>query len=528
MASAGTKGVVASAHPLASEAGAAALRDGGTAFDAAVAVAATLNVVEPFMSGLAGQGYAIAWVAAEQRVRVLDFVPPIPRAFPSDQFSSREQLKRGPAAVGLPGCLAGWSALHDAYGRLPFDRLLQPAIRHAELGFDVGWFGAQEYAKHAPGLALSPIFGSAWESNFPAGAWRTGSALFRQPALAATLRRIAAEGIGVLYGGELGRQIAGHVQAHGGTITFDDLHDVQPVWQETACARYGGLVVHTPLPPCEGFQFLLSLRILDGLDLAALGAETVEHLDVVIRAIRLAAKVRIGHPSPDGDLLRQLLSDGFVENLRQRLRAGEGIAGPTEQWMAQAPAGGDPGHTTSFSLADAEGNLVCITQSLGNPFGSGVVVPDTGISLNNFLYWADVQPGSPNRATPGGRLPMCVSPSISLRNGVPELALGTPGSYGILQTQTQALVQYEAFGRTVQQAVDAPRGRLWDGTIVDLESRIAPATLAGLRRLGHDARSLGEPYSMTVGGMQAVRRAPASGMLTGAADQRRAGCVVVA
>jgi gamma-glutamyltranspeptidase/glutathione hydrolase len=220
------------------------------------------------------------------------------------------------------------------------------------------------------------------------------------------------------------------------------------------------------------------------------------------------------------------LADDAVAALRQRLRAGDGMHGPTDQWTSEAPPGADPGHTTSFSVADDAGNLICVTQSLGSVFGSGVVIPETGLCLNNFLYWADVQPGSPNRAKPGMPLAMCMSPSISTRNGVPELALGTPGSYGILQTQAQALVSHLDFGLAIQPAIDAPRGRLWDGRLVEFENRIDPATLLALRNLGHDAQAFPTGWTMRVGGMQAIHRS-ADGQLAGAADPRRNGAVVL-
>ncbi len=522
------KGMVASAHPLASEAGASILRQGGNAFDATVAVAATLNVVEPFMSGLAGQGLATAWVAAERRVRVLDFVPSIPRTFPAGRFHTREQLKRGPLAVGLPGNLAGWAMLRDTYGCLPWAQLLAPAIQHAEQGFHVLRFGAEEICRTGPGLGASAEFGATWLANYP---FQNGIAVgdtVRQADLAGTFRQIATEGAQTLYRGPLGRRVAEHLASIGGTLTLEDLRDVQPVWRDPARVPFRGLLVHAPPPPCEGFQFLLSLRILDGFDIAACGANSAGHLDLVVRAIRLAAGVRISNQNPSTDRLAVLLSDSFVETLRARLCAGDGFSGATEQWMREAPVGEDPGHTTSFSVADAEGNLVCVTQSLGNPFGSAIVVPGTGMSLNNFLYWTDVQPDSPNRSVPGGPMPICMSPSISTRDGAPVLALGTPGSYGILQTQVQAMVHHQVFGLPIQDAISAPRGRLWDGSLVEFENRIDPVVIAALRVKGHDARVFETAYEMKVGGMQAIRLEPWTGQTAGAADPRRDGSIATA
>lgn len=521
-------GMVASAHRSASGAGREILEDGGNAFDAAVATAAALNVVEPYMSGLAGMGFATMWVAAEGRLRVLDFVPPIPASFPAGRFTTREDLFAGAAAVGLPGNLAGWCTLHGTYGRLPLTRVLAPAIALAEQGFAFSPFGVEEVHEHAPQKAAATGTGPAFAAAFPFHASLREGEEVRLPMLGATLREVAAEGADLLYRGELGARIVSFLQENGGTLTREDLGSVAPVWREPIAVSYRGLRVHVPPPPCEGFQFLLTLRLLEGFDLAALAPLSVEHLDLVIRAIRMAAGVRIAHNLPDEALLREILSDASVARLRAALRAGGGAQGPTEQWTSEPPPGEDPGHTTSFSVADREGNLICITQSLGSVFGSGVAVPGSGILLNNFLYWADVQPGSPNRARPGMPLAMCMAPSISTRDGAPCLALGTPGSYGILQTQAQALVSYLDFGLGLQAAINAPRARLWDGRLVEIENRVPPEVIAALCERGHEARAFPTPFTMRVGGMQAIARDPASGTLTGAADPRRNGAVAVA
>ena len=167
------------------------------------------------------------------------------------------------------------------------------------------------------------------------------------------------------------------------------------------------------------------------------------------------------------------------------------------------------------------------TQSIGSPFGSGVIVTGTGLTLNNFLYWSDVQPGSPNRSRPGDPLPMCMSPSISTRNGKPVLALGTPGSYGIMQTQVQAMVQYVDFGHRLQDAIEQPRARLTDGRAVEIETRVSPQVLSALRYRGHDVIP-GEAWTMKVGGMQGVAIDEATGVKTGGCDPRRDGYIVPA
>jgi gamma-glutamyltranspeptidase/glutathione hydrolase len=520
-------GIVAAAHPQAAQAGAKALANGGNAFDAAAATAAALNVVEPFMSGLAGLGLATCYVAKEQRVRTLDFVPRVPASLPVERFSRREDLQRGPLSVAAPGNFFGWAELVRAYGNKPLRDALQPAIALARDGFALAEFGVVEINEQLPLLKAYRAFYGDWAKTYADRPVSLGQ-IIRQPELAHTLEALGNEGPGLLYGGALGQKIVAHLQALGGSLTLDDLAAVKPEWKEPLAAPYRGLVVNTAQPPCEGFQFLLTLRILERFDLARLERNGVEHLDTVWRAIRLAAGERIAHNNPTPATLAAILSDANVERLATRVRDGHPVDGPAEQWTAPAPdmAQADH-HTTSFSIADRGGNVICVTQSLGSPFGSGVVVPGTGLCLNNFLYWADLNPKSPNHTSAGSALPICMAPTVSLRDGKPVLALGTPGSYGILQTQAQAMVQYLDFGLPLQDAIEQPRARIWDGRSVEPESRIAPAVLKALGARGHEILP-GEAWTMRVGGMQAVAIDPASGLMTGACDPRRDSYVATA
>jgi gamma-glutamyltranspeptidase/glutathione hydrolase len=520
-----TKGVVAAAHPLAAQAGAQMLAQGGNAFDAAAATAAALNVVEPYMSGLAGAGLATCWVAAERRVKVLDFVPRVPKHFPVERFKVREDLARGPLSAGVPGNLAGWAELVRAHGKKPLGDAFGPATVLARDGFPLVEFNVDETNEHGPALQRTPFGAEFSRVYMNGGASVKFGSVRKQPDLAGTFEQLAKEGAQYLYGGALGEKIIAHLKSLGGYMTIADLEAVAPRWKDPIAVTYRGTNVHVPPPPCEGFQFLLTLRILDGFDLGKLARNGADHLDLVLRAIRLAAGVRINGNNPPPQELARLLGDEHVEELRARVRDGRPIKGPTEQWMEPPASGEDPGHTTSFSIGDAEGNLVCVTQSLGSPYGSGVVVPGTGVVLNNFLYWTEVNPKSPNRTAPGAELPICMSPSISTRDGAPVLALGTPGSYGILQTQAQAFVQYRDFGLALQDAIEAPRARLWDGAFVQVEGRVESDVIAALRERGHDASAFMD-WTMKVGGMQAVGVDPATGVMTGAADPRRDGYVV--
>ncbi len=515
-------GIVAAAHPHAAAAGARNLGQGGNAFDAAVATAAALNVVEPYMSSLGGQGLATCWIAKENRVRTLNFVPRIPLGFPVERFTRRDELARGSMCVGVPGNLAGWQELQRAHGRLKLADVFAPAISLARDGYPVTEFNIEENNLTEPEIRAHPALFGSWAKTYTDGSGKlTKGFILRQPDLARTFEEIARLGPDAFYA-----RLVRHMAATGGCITSADIAAIKPTWSDPAMTSYRGLTVNVPPPPCEGFQFLLALAILEGFDIKAMQRNGVEHLDTVWRAIRLSAGERIANNNPAPAKLGELFSTANIARLRARVRDGQPITGPTEQWMA-APEPAREQHTTSFSVADRDGNLVCITQSLGSPYGAAVIVPETGVLLNNFLYWADVQPASPNRSKPGGVLPMCVSPSLSLKDGKPVLALGTPGSYGIKQTQTQAMVQIADFGLAIQDAIEAPRARLWDGRKVLAESRFGVETLAALCKLGH-AVETGPAWTMRVGGMHGITIDPVTGAKAGGCDPRRDGYVVPA
>jgi len=515
------RGIVAAAHPQAAQAGAAILRAGGNAFDAAAATAAALNVVEPYMSGLAGKGMATCYIASERRIRTLDYITRVPSEFPAGRFSDREELARGPMAIGVPGNLAGWCELVQRYGRKTLADVFAPAIALARDGYPLTEFNASsingliaEFKRHS--------FYDDWANNYTRETSLSVGQVLRQPDLARTFEAIVAEGPRYLHGGALGKALVAHVRKVGGCLTLDDLEAVQPVWLDPLRAKYRDLEVHTLPPPCEGFQYLLTLRILDGFDLASMACDGVDHLDAVYRAIRLSASTRIAHNKPSPERLAALMSDEAVSAHRARVRDRKPIDGLTEQFVGSVSQ-----HTTSFSIADSEGNVVCITQSLGAGFGSGVVVPGHGVCLNNFLYWGEVDLRGANALRPGEQLAFPMSPSIATRDGKVVLALGTPGSYGICQTQAQALVKHVDFGFGIQDAIEAPRARLWDGRRVQVESRVAADVIAALRERGHEAEATAA-WTPTVGGMHGIAINPATGVMTGGCDPRRDGFVAAA
>ena len=514
-------GMVAAAHPLAANAGAEILRKGGNAFDAVAATAAALNVVEPYMSGLAGAGGAAFFLAADSKVETIDFIPPVPEGFDAS-LVDKAKTESGPNAPVTPGNLAGWHALQSRHGRLKFDQVLQPAIRLAEDGFPVSSF----FVAMNQG-SVGRIQDLEWRRVFRAEQnWQPGQVL-QLPDLAATLAQIAADGTGYLYGGALGEKLVSRIQSAGGVLSMDDLEAVSPFWEAPISAAYHDYRVNLPPPPQESFQVLLSLRILESFNFKDLALLSSDHLDLVFRAIRIAAGVRIQNNQKNRDEIDDLLAN--VDVLVARAGDGEPVIGPTENWASGGPFDHSAlkEHTTSISVGDIEGNLVCLTQSLGSPYGSGVMVPGTGVVMNNFLNWGDLDPATPNAIRPGQRLAMCMAPTITTAAGQGVLALGTPGSYGILQTTVQAMVGYFDYGLELQNAINMPRARLQDGAEVQIENRVGESTRNVLKSLGHRITVL-PAYSWATGGMQAVSRDLESGALAGAAANRRDGAAVPA
>eukprot|EP01035_Chromulina_nebulosa_P003493 gene3494-4761_t len=287
-------------------------------FDAAVATAAAIGVVEPFMSGLAGNGMATVWSAAEQRVKSLQFRAGVPRSFPLGRFSRREELQRGAAATTGPGNFAGWCELLRSHGTMTLAQVLAPAIALARDGFPMIGFnitGASYFMREA---GREPFFAD-WQSVHAATPPVEG-AILRQPELARTFEALAADGPAHLFGGPLGRAIVDHVQRLGGFLTMADIEDASHTpWAEPVSASYRGLAIHSAPPPSQAFQFLLGLRILEGFDLGAMAHNGVEHLDHVWRAVRLAAGARINAGNPSPETLAALLADESVARLRQRL-----------------------------------------------------------------------------------------------------------------------------------------------------------------------------------------------------------------
>jgi gamma-glutamyltranspeptidase/glutathione hydrolase len=329
----------------------------------------------------------------------------------------------------------------------------------------------------------------------------------------------------------VGKAIARAVQEAGGWLGEDDLSEFKPEWREPATIAYRGQQIYSMPPPFSAFQMLETLNILEGYDLRGWGHNSVDYLHHLIEAVKLGSADRLAYAySPDVPI-KGLLSKKYADSQRARIDAKRAAVSEGErhtrdrlpnQLVEGHPAKFADEHTTHFACADADGTVVSVTQTLGVPFGSGFAIPGTGLVLNNILKWMDLDPASPNAVRAGRKAGTMMSPTQVFRDGAFALSVGTPGSYGILQTTAQMLLNALEFGMNVQEAIEAPRVRVYRDRLVDAEARIAPEVREGLAARGHQMNEIAD-WSWIVGGGQGLMRDAASGALMAGADPRRDG-----
>jgi gamma-glutamyltranspeptidase/glutathione hydrolase len=525
----GTRGMVASAHPLATLAGVRMLLDGGNAFDAVVAVAAALNVVEPYMSGIAGVGYALVRSAKEKEMRVLDYCGHTPYEARAELFDKVTDKDDGPRSCLVPGACGGWLELLKTYGTMSPAQVFAPAIELAEDGFAVTMLNAKFMGDN--GGRLYPTGAEVLLSRGRAP--MTGEILI-QKNLAQTFRRVAEGGAEVFYKGDLAKEMVSYIQGEGGWLSEKDLADFKPEWVDPIVTNYRGYDVYVPPPPSAGFQILQTLNMLEGYDLQEMGHHAELALHLFIEAVKLGNADRVEYAAAPDIAIDGLISKAYAAKRRALIGERAGVHRGEYYPAHKLPGEIEPGQpgdwlgecTTHFDVVDKEGNSVAITQSLGSGFGSGMVVGKTGMFLNNFIRWGDLVPGSANCIKPHMKLDMCLSPMQVLREGELFSALGTPGSWGIQQTSLQFLTNVLDYGMNIQAGIEAPRFRLAsEGTSASIESRVPNGVLNALEKRGHDIKRLPD-WSPLVGGAQGIVVDAQTGAMMGGADPRRDGYAI--
>lgn len=489
-------GVAATSQPLATTAALEILQSGGNAIDAAVAAAAVLNVVEPYMTGMGGDMFAILWDAESERLVGLDGsgrsgskidVEALAREW--DQVPSR-----GAATVTVPGALAGWNALVEEYGALSLAEVLAPAIRIAEEGFPVTPIIAQDWAGTVGTLESND--GAAATFLIDGKAPRAGQ-WFSNPDLARTFRRIAEDGPETFYGGELGREIIAGLDSLGGFLTIEDLAGHEVRWVEPLSVDYKGYTLWELPPAGQGIAALQMLKMLEGVDLSGMGHNSSAYLHTLIEAKKLAyADLARYVADPDHmDVQPEALLDPAY------LAARAELIDPTRA-VAQAEPGrfATESDTVYLTVADRHGNMISFINSVSWYFGSGVVVPGTGVVLQNRGAGFTLEEGHPNRIGPNKRPFHTIIPAFVTRDGAPWLSYGVMSGSMQPQGHVQVLLNLIEFGMDPQEAADAARFRHLSGNRVAVEN-LAPEVAASLAELGHD---LEMPNGIAFGGAQLI------------------------
>lgn len=519
----GRTGVVATLHPLSSMAGMRLLAQGGNAFDAAVAAAVATTVVDPKNSTIGGQGFATVYVARERAVKALNFYGTAPKAATIEALKDKP-YRTGYLSTPVPSNLKGYAALHRAYGTRSWAEVLAPAIELAEHGFVVD----DQFAGILGVLERRLDYPSTRRVFFPGGKAPRPGEIFRQPDLARTLKRIAAEGADVFYKGEIARGIAAFYAVNRGILSYDDLASYEAKWVEPISVDYRGYTVYTQPPNSSGIAVLMQLRLLEGFDLRALAHNGPEYLHLIGEVQRLAIADRnryVADPEFVAVPLERLLSREYAAERRKLIVSGRTM--PAVPAPGAATAKAEKSNTTHLTVADGAGNMVALTQTLGSWYGSGVIAGDTGVLFSNQLRHLHTEADSPSKLGPGRRPRSNQSPLIVLKDGKPWLAIGTPGSDGIWQRLAQVLVNVIDFDMDLQRAAATPRmiygGYQETGTqvppVFEIEDRIAPATIAALRARGYELKVIPSDE----GSVNGVMRDPATGFLYGGADPRRYG-----
>ena len=483
----GRKGMVSSAHPSATLAGVEVLKAGGTAADAAVAINAVLAVTQPNWCGVGGDIFCLYYEAASRRVHFLN------GAGRSGSRAGLEELARrgmsrlpptGPETVSVPGCIRGWFMLHERFGTRPVGELLAPAIHHAERGFPITSIVSQATRDFAP-RGTDP----EWRRVFMPGERVPAlGELVVQPDLARTLRDLVTEGPDLFYTGRVGRAIAARVAGEG-FLTEEDLARHTGAWGEPIASTYRGATIYETPPPTQGLAALLTLNLLEGVPLARRAVHSVEHLHLLLEMVKLAYADRdrfIGDPEHVLVPVAALLDKAYAARRRAAF----------DPKKAQTYAAGAPeGDTTGFVVADPSGNVISVIQSLFNGWGSGIVVPGTGVVLHNRGRYFTYDPAHPSVFAPRKRPFHTLIASIVTREERPVAALATMGSGGQAMFHAQILTNILDYGMDPQEAIERPRFVIGDvlgygdlgaaDDTVHLESRVPSRVFRGLARKGH-------------------------------------------
>lgn len=507
------RNMVAASQPLAVQAGIRALQAGGNAVDAALAAAVTLTVVEPTMNGIGSDAFCLLWDG--RSLHGLNASGRSPKTAHADDFAGLKVMpERGWGTVTVPGAVSGWVALSDRFGNLPFERLFEDAIRYADEGFQVTPMTARLWAE-----ARHIFAGFADFSVFlPDGAAPRAGELFRFPDQAETLQKIASSRGESFYRGELAESIVAASKRDGGKMTLADLENHQCEWVEPVSIDYHGHTLHELPPNGQGFAALIMLGILERTPIQEHDPDSVDALHSQIEAMKLAfadSSRYISDPAWSDIDVHRLLDPGYLASRAELI----------DMKRAAEPNPGIPpkSGTVYLTAADVSGMMVSFIQSNYAGFGSGIVVPGTGISLHNRGAGFTLQKGHPNCLAGGKRPFHTIIPAFLTKAGHPLMSFGVMGAHMQAQGHAQMLIRVLDQGLNPQAAIDAPRWQVCQDNRILLESGYGESIRKGLRARGHDVLDFEFEQIFEMGGAQMILKTETG--YVGGSDPRKDGMV---
>ena len=517
-------GMVASSHPLATQIGLEILKKGGSAVDAAIAVNAALGLMEPTGNGIGGDLFAIVWDAKTRKLYGLNASGPAPKKLSLEYFQKNnlsEYPEFGPLPVTVPGVVAGWSELHNKFGKLSIKSLFKPTIEYAKDGFPVTETIAYYFELNKQRFQDYPNFKEVWMANGDVP--KTGE-IFKNPALARTLEILSEKGLDQFYTGNIARITADFIQGQGGLLSYEDLASFQPEWVEPISTNYRGFDVWELPPNTQGLATLQILNILESFNLAELGLFSPEYIHLFIEAKKLAFADRAKFYSDPRFAklpIATLLSKDYAAKRREEIN-------PKKAALVDASGLPQHGDTVYLTTADKNGNMVSLIQSNYSGMGSGMTPPDLGFMLQNRGTLFSLDPKHLNVVAGGKRSFHTIIPAFVTKDGEPFISFGVMGGATQPQAQAQVLINIIDFGMNLQEAGDAPRivhsgssqpsgSRMKNGGTVSLESAFDEKIRKELIKMGHQL----EYEKGSFGGYQAIMKK--NGVYYGASESRKDG-----
>jgi gamma-glutamyltranspeptidase / glutathione hydrolase len=533
----GRNGMIATSQPLASAAGLRVMQEGGNAIDAAVAAAAVLAVVEPSMTGIGGDLFAIVYDAKTKTLKAINASGRSGRAASPGEFAKRGQTRVPPAgvlSVTVPGVVEGWSELLSKFGALPMSRVVAPAIDYAKNGYPVSEIISRQWKSGERKLAADPQAAAVF---LPNGRAPEAGEIFANPKLATTLETIAKGGRDAFYKGAIARAILADMKKRDGLLGDADFAEHTADWVDPISTKYRGYDIYEMPPNTQGFLVLEMLNILEGFDVKSMGYNSPEYLHALVEAKRIAFADRAAYLADPAfvppSVLKTLISKEYSALRRKEInpvRAAESyrpgmIPGAIPSAQIAEPAqnltGLDRGDTIYMTAADGQGNFISLIQSLFSEFGSGIVAGDTGILLHNRGSSFNLTSGSPNQIGPHKRPLHTLIPAFAMKDGRPWLSFGVMGGDHQAQGHTQVLVNMIDFGMNVQEAGEAARVTHGNNGVY-VESAMPEAVRAALIQRGHKVSQVVGAY----GGYQGIMFDPRTGVLMGGSDVRKDGLAI--